>query len=81
MSEVLCFLSGFFAGVAVACAIFCILLLRLRKCFEELGEVIKSFLKECDECKKVVDELLKSIDKVINLFREYEEEGGDERCE
>ena len=31
MSEILCYLSGFFTGVGVTCAAFCIYLHRIRK--------------------------------------------------
>jgi len=49
MSEVLCYLSGFFAGVGVTCAAFCIYLHRIRRQLAEARERLREVVEELEE--------------------------------
>ena len=52
MSEIFCYLSGFFTGVAVACAAYSIYLHRLRKELREVIESVEETVKELRSEKK-----------------------------
>jgi len=49
MFEMFCYLSGFFTGVGVACAAFCIYLRRIRKQLAEAREWLREVIEEFEE--------------------------------
>ena len=55
MSEIFCYLSGFFTGVGVTCAAFCIYLHRIRKQLAEAREKLREVIEELEEERGVDD--------------------------
>ena len=49
MSEIFCYLSGFFTGVGVTCAAFCIYLRRTRRQLAEAREKLSEVIEELEE--------------------------------
>jgi len=48
MSEMLCYLSGFFTGVGVTCAAFCIYLHRIQRQLAEARERLHEVMEELE---------------------------------
>jgi len=49
MFEIFCYLSGFFAGVGVACIVFCIYLRRIRRQLAEARERLREVIERLEE--------------------------------
>jgi len=49
MSEMFCYLSGFFTGVGVTCIVLCIHLRRIRKQLAEARERLREVIEELEE--------------------------------
>ena len=49
MSEMFCYLSGFFTGVGVTCLAFCIYLHRIQKQLAEARERLREVIEELEE--------------------------------
>ena len=49
MSEIFCYLSGFFTGVAVTCIAFCIYLYRIRRQLAEARKMLREVIEEFEE--------------------------------
>jgi len=49
VSEILCYLSGFFTGVGVTCTAFCVYLHRIRKQLAEARERLREVIEELEE--------------------------------
>ena len=49
MFEMFCYLSGFFTGVRVTCAAFCIYLHRIRRQLAEARKMLREVIEEFEE--------------------------------
>ena len=49
MSEIFCYLSGFFTGVGVTCTAFCIYLHRIRRQLAEARKMLREVIEEFEE--------------------------------
>jgi len=49
MSEMLCYLSGFFTGVGVTCLAFCIYLHRIRRQLAEARKKLREVIEELEK--------------------------------